>query len=198
MGPGRKAQAIGIQGGVGGFQTKLPLLQPGNVTLTEARLGALLASLLLISSGVAPFRFFAPKMDPTRFSGTSGLQLGTSRDPWSMRIPFGPGLWHSVIQGNPPLYEQHSLWQALFVSEKWIPFPALGPPKGRNSFCRSDEAHAQGTPCSSTLPAWTPCRWSPTTGARADAQGHEGLVGVPVWGGFPLRVGGSPSENVFF
>ena len=30
----------------------------------------------------------------------------------------------SAIQGNPPLYEQNSLWEALFVvSQKWS-FPA--------------------------------------------------------------------------
>ena len=30
----------------------------------------------------------------------------------------------SVIQGNPPLYEENSVWEALsVVSQKWIPFP---------------------------------------------------------------------------
>ena len=30
----------------------------------------------------------------------------------------------SVIQGNPPLYERHSVWEALsVVSQKLIPFP---------------------------------------------------------------------------
>ena len=30
----------------------------------------------------------------------------------------------SVIQGNPPSYEQNSRWEALsVVSQKWIPFP---------------------------------------------------------------------------
>ena len=30
----------------------------------------------------------------------------------------------SVIQGNPPLYDQNSLWESLsVVSQKWIPFP---------------------------------------------------------------------------
>ena len=30
----------------------------------------------------------------------------------------------SVIQGNPPVYQQNSRWEALsVVSQKWIPFP---------------------------------------------------------------------------
>ena len=61
----------------------------------------------------------------------------------------------SLIQGNPPLYEEDSLWEALsVVSQKWIPFPTALSPKAA---CW--RAHHIFVPRRATLHAYPPSPW---------------------------------------